>query len=325
MSASNPLVSVITPVYNGEKYLSECIESVLAQTYQEWEYIIVNNCSTDRTLEIARSYASKDSRITVVDNQDFVNVIQNHNIAFQQISDKSRYCKVIQADDFLFPDCLSTMVGLSEKNPRIGVVGAYSLTGKYVRCIGMQFPETVISGREASRRTLLGEMYPFFSPSSILIRSSLIKGVPSYYPGELLDADVDALFRDFTDCDFGFVFQVLTYVRQNPDSVTAKDKKKSNSQLLSHIRLLMKYGPVYLEENEYQARSGELWRAYYQNLALHLLKMQGREFWRSQRKELDKIGYPLSRARLMRSVAHELMVRPRRSLSFMKQALFSGR
>ena len=48
-----PLVSVVTPVYNGEKYLEECIESVLNQTYKNWEYIILNNCSTDRTLEIA--------------------------------------------------------------------------------------------------------------------------------------------------------------------------------------------------------------------------------------------------------------------------------
>src|SRR5690242_20501129 len=54
-----PFVSVLTPVYNGEAYLAECIESVLAQTYPNFEYIIVNNCSKDRTLEIAQSYAKK--------------------------------------------------------------------------------------------------------------------------------------------------------------------------------------------------------------------------------------------------------------------------
>ena len=56
-----PLVSVATPVYNGERHLAECIESVLAQTYQNWEYIIVNNCSTDRTREIAESYGRRTS------------------------------------------------------------------------------------------------------------------------------------------------------------------------------------------------------------------------------------------------------------------------
>ena len=58
-----PLVSVLTPVYNCEKYLRTCIESVLAQTYTNWEYVIVNNCSTDGTLAIAQEYAAADSRI----------------------------------------------------------------------------------------------------------------------------------------------------------------------------------------------------------------------------------------------------------------------
>src|SRR5712692_9727325 len=88
---TQPLVSVVTPVYNGEKYLAECIESILAQTYQNWEYIIVNNCSTDRSLEIAQGYAKKDARIRIYNNQEFVGMIQNHNIALGQISSESKY------------------------------------------------------------------------------------------------------------------------------------------------------------------------------------------------------------------------------------------
>ena len=68
MSTRNePLVSVVTPVYNGADFLEECIESVLKQTYGNFEYLIVNNCSKDRTLDIALSYAQKDSRIRVHD------------------------------------------------------------------------------------------------------------------------------------------------------------------------------------------------------------------------------------------------------------------
>ena len=100
---SQPLVSVLTPVYNGEKYLSECIESVLEQTYLNWEYIIVNNRSTDRTSEIARAYASKDKRIRVHTNTEFVDFAANENIAFQQIALESKYCKMVHADDWLSP------------------------------------------------------------------------------------------------------------------------------------------------------------------------------------------------------------------------------
>lgn len=67
MSAeSQPLVTVITPVYNGQEYIAECIQSVLDQTYSRWEYLIVDNCSQDRSLEIARQFASKDARIRIV-------------------------------------------------------------------------------------------------------------------------------------------------------------------------------------------------------------------------------------------------------------------
>jgi len=61
-SAARPLVSVVTRVYNGELHLREGFESVLAQTYTSWTYMIVNNCSTDRTLDIAQEYAARDSR-----------------------------------------------------------------------------------------------------------------------------------------------------------------------------------------------------------------------------------------------------------------------
>src|SRR2546429_323872 len=105
-SRYEPLVSVVTPVYNGESYLCECIESMLAQTYTNWDYTIVNNCSSDRTLEIAQSYAAREPRIRVHSNTAFVRVIENHNIGFRLISPESKYCKVVAADDWIFSTCL---------------------------------------------------------------------------------------------------------------------------------------------------------------------------------------------------------------------------
>src|SRR5262249_46303995 len=100
--AAEPMVSIVTPVYNGASYLAECIESVLAQTYQNWDYTIVNNCSTDRSMEIARHYAALDDRIRVCENDQFLDVIANHNAALRKISPQSKYCKLIFADDWIF-------------------------------------------------------------------------------------------------------------------------------------------------------------------------------------------------------------------------------
>jgi glycosyltransferase involved in cell wall biosynthesis len=92
-----PLVSIVTPVYNGEPYLKACIESVLTQSYNNFEYVILNNCSSDKTLEIASGYAARDHRVTVHSNEQVLPIIANHNKAFSLINPMSRYCKVVSA------------------------------------------------------------------------------------------------------------------------------------------------------------------------------------------------------------------------------------
>src|SRR5437763_12230991 len=105
-SAAEPLVSVVTPFYNTEAYLAECIESVLAQSHRDFEYILVNNRSTDRSADIAEQYARRDPRIRLFHNDTFLTQIQNYNQALRRISPESRYFKMVQADDFIFPRCL---------------------------------------------------------------------------------------------------------------------------------------------------------------------------------------------------------------------------
>src|SRR6059036_78108 len=135
-----PLVSVVTPVYNGEAYLAECVESVLGQTYKNFEYIIVNNCSKDRSLDIALACAKRDSRVRVHNNEKFVGVIENHNIAFSLISPAAKYCKVVSADDIIFADCLMQLIEVAEANPSVGFVGSYQLSGSYIRWQGFRYP-----------------------------------------------------------------------------------------------------------------------------------------------------------------------------------------
>ena len=123
--SADPLVSVVTPVYNTAEYLADCIRSVLSQSYQTWEYVIVNNASTDGSLEIAESFAALDSRIRVVSTEHLLPQAVNHNFALRQISPASRYCKMVLADDWIYPNCLEEMVALAETDPEIAIVGAY--------------------------------------------------------------------------------------------------------------------------------------------------------------------------------------------------------
>src|SRR3546814_10080907 len=80
-------VSVVTPVYNGGAFLGEAIESVLRQTLPDWNYVILDNCSTDETPEIAAAYAAKDSRIRVLRNDRLVPIIANRNRSEEHTSE----------------------------------------------------------------------------------------------------------------------------------------------------------------------------------------------------------------------------------------------
>lgn len=101
------MISIVLPVYNGEKYLALSIESVLAQTYTDWELIIVNDCSTDSSLAIAEQYAKKDSRIRIINNPENKRVARSLNIGFAQA--KGEYYTWTSDDNIYQSHALATM------------------------------------------------------------------------------------------------------------------------------------------------------------------------------------------------------------------------
>jgi glycosyltransferase involved in cell wall biosynthesis len=298
-----PLVSVITPVYNGEGYLADCIESVLAQTYENWVYIIVNNRSTDDTPEIIERYTQRDSRIRVHNNADFLSLMQNWNHAIQQITPESKYCKVIHADDLLFPTCIERMVELAEANSNVGIVGSYSLLGNTtsteVTCSGITFPNDVASGREINRAVFRGDFFVFGSPTVSMIRADLIRSSKKFYNDRILYADNDACFRLLQDCDFGFVHQALSYVRLHEESQSSTVGVKLNQASLEFIGMLKKYGPTLFTDKEYDKVLKMRFRRYYRFLAKNLLLGRGSEFWQYHKDKLMELGHPLSTLRLI--------------------------
>jgi hypothetical protein len=296
---TQPLVSVLTPVYNGERHLVECIDSVLAQTYERWEYIIVDNCSTDRSREIAERYAEKDSRIRVHANDTFVNVIRNHNIAFRQMSPDSAYCKVVQADDWIFPECLERMVAVAEAHPTVGIVGAYRLDATRVGCDGLPYPSPITPGREHCRATLLGGPGVFGSPTSVLFRADLVRSRETFFDESDIHADTAACFDVLQSSDLGFVHQVLTFTRRPEDSQTSLEEER-NSYLPGALRQLARFGPVYLTESERALVATTVLREYYRFLARSLIEGRGREFWAYHRQELESLGYGFSWMRVLR-------------------------
>lgn len=112
-----PRVSLGLPVYNGERFLTEVLESILAQTYDDFELIISNNASTDRTDEICRRYAAKDSRIRYVKNEVNVGAARNFCRVFELA--KGEYFKWAACDDVCAPEYLAECVRVLDDNPSV--------------------------------------------------------------------------------------------------------------------------------------------------------------------------------------------------------------
>ncbi len=114
-----PLVSILMTVYNREKYIAEAIESVINSTYQNWELIIVDDRSADKSVEIARRYESTNSRIKVYLNDANKGQFENRNHASSYA--KGKYIKYLDSDDIIYPHGLQTMVDAMEKFAEAGV------------------------------------------------------------------------------------------------------------------------------------------------------------------------------------------------------------
>ena len=128
---AKPYVSIGLTVYNGEQFLEETLDSFLAQTYPDFELIISDNASTDRTGEIARAYAAKDDRIRYHRNEKNLGLAGNHNRSFELA--RGEYFKWAAADDVCLPTYLARCVEVLDRDPT--VVLAYPRT-QFVDAVG---------------------------------------------------------------------------------------------------------------------------------------------------------------------------------------------
>lgn len=107
-------VSVIIPVYNGEKYLRQCLDSLLDQDYQDFEIIAVNDASKDHSKDIVLEYAQKDKRIKLIDCEKNGGVSRARNIGIDNVQGK--YITFVDCDDWVEKDYISTLISLFDEN-----------------------------------------------------------------------------------------------------------------------------------------------------------------------------------------------------------------
>ncbi|MET0326682.1 MAG: glycosyltransferase family A protein [Ilumatobacteraceae bacterium] len=307
---SKPLVTVITPVYNTGEYLEEAIQSVLAQTYDNWRYVISDNHSTDDTAAIAARYAELDPRITIVRPPTFLAQVHHFNFALEHLDGDSTYCKVLLADDKMLPACLAEMIEVAETSDHIGLVGSYRLIETEAAGFGIPLGVTDVPGRVAGRLHLIGRVYPFGTPSSVMYRASEVRARnPTFYPVDRIYFDSDAAFEIVSGADLGFVHQVLTFSRFQPDSITHRERTLYSGEL-DRVLCLAGYGERFLDADELRRATAEARRSYYEKLGrewlLDRFRRRRTELWDYHTGRLATIGATVERRELWKGAGRAI-------------------
>jgi glycosyltransferase involved in cell wall biosynthesis len=308
VSAASNRVSVVTPFFNEAGYLPECIESVLGQTHGDFEYILVDNHSSDGSSELARGYERKDSRIRVVRPPEHLGQLPNHDFGLRAISDDSAYCKVVQGDDWLFPSCLELLVARAQEHPSAGLVSGFTMLESAVYLTGLHPSQTLVPGREIGRRFLSEGLYVFGGPTAHLFRAELVRARHPFYDESAHPfADVDSCLNAVTEMDFAFVHQVLSFSRRSNESITTQRTRFLNTMLLTRYVMLLRHGPTFFSASELAGCRQRLESEYYRSLGESFWRLLPREFWVLQRDCLESAGAGFSRGRTLGAIGAELL------------------
>ena len=161
-----PLISVLTPAYNREKYIGEAIKSVQAQVIEDWEMIVIDDGSTDRTAEIVKAYQAKDKRIVILENPKNMGISATRNHGLEHI--RGKYVAMLDSDDVCLPQRFEKQIPYLEAHPEVGVLGAWA---KHIGTSNRQFTPEQEDGKLRARSLYRCPMVH----SSSIIRTSVIE------------------------------------------------------------------------------------------------------------------------------------------------------
>ena len=225
----NSLISVIIPIYNGEKFLHECIESILKQTYQEWELLLLDDGSIDHTYDICVKYLQKDSRVRVYSFTNCgVGATRNRGMKLA----KGEYITFVDADDMVKPDylekLLNAIISGKEKNA-ISICRFYELLdeGKLVKHIeNLDFSQMILENqieeliKRVCLRNVFGSCWRILFPREIIQKNNLRFTDCKIREDQLFFFDIISTCNNIILCDY------YLYIYRINDQSVSREKYK---------------------------------------------------------------------------------------------------
>lgn len=244
-----PFVSVYIPTYNGEKYIKDCLDSVLAQTYQDFEVVICDDRSSDATVEIINEYARRDSRINFFQNEVNLGCVNNHKHCISLT--RGEWVKPLNHDDVILENCLEEMVKRTSQDiPIISCKRGFMFSDdvndtarakvlKYSH-VDDYFPnKTKVSAKEIAYLAVdcLGENF-IGEPVVMMIRRDMFCKFDSYNPHMAIISDLEYWLRVTSNTGLVYIPEVLVHFRIHNESITGK-LLSGKQQIKSRFDLLI--------------------------------------------------------------------------------------
>lgn len=221
----SPLVSVLLSTHNQEKYLKEAIESILKQTYQNLEFLVVNDDSTDSTRSILQKY--NDKRLIVIANKKKLGLTKSLNRALRL--SKGKYIARMDGDDISTRDRLKTQITFLEKNRDIAAVGSWAQViddkGRKVK-----IRRTPMGFKEINKE--IPKLNPFIH-STLVFRAEVFKEIGPYDESFLFAQDYDLMLRITSRFKTANINKALLLYREHPKSV-------SSSEMAQQLKMALK-------------------------------------------------------------------------------------
>ncbi len=270
----NPKVSVLMPAFNAEDYISKAIESILHQSFSDFEFIIIDDCSTDSTWEIISEYAQKDSRIVPFRNRENLKIAATLNRGIEVA--RGKYIARMDADDWSFPDRLSKQFKFMERNPSVVISG-----GTMVVCDqDLKFVNLRKYGKkDAEIRKKIFRYSPFCHATTIY-KTQVAQKIGGYNEKFFAAQDYDFYFRIGRLGHFANLEDQLYKMRTNPNGISLnRAKNQEKFTLYIRIKSIMEY--------DYSMRFSDKIYFFFQYLSMFLIpakfKFQAFNFLRSKK------------------------------------------
>lgn len=228
---NRPKLSVLMPAYNAEKYIAEAIDSILNQTFKDFEFIIIDDCSTDGTWRIIQEYAKRDNRIVVFKNNQNLGIAGNRNKLISLA--RGKYIVWQDADDASMLYRIEHQYKFMEENLEVGILGGWLqfFNEKGSQSIRKYAPD------DKNLRKNIFRYSPVAQPGAI-IRSKCFDELGQYnlkYPAA---EDIDMSFRIGSKYKFANLQEIVIKYRENKGSATFTKLKKIE---LDTINIRKKY------------------------------------------------------------------------------------